>query len=172
MRIRTLDRLQDVHSLDGLLEEYIRFVTGDLERAFGVTFDPEVLLENTLSSLDKVVPPKGYTFVAEDEAGEVLGMAFLRPSGTDAMEIKRLYVPPSGRGRGVGRALVEAAMDAARQAGAIALRLDSSRNLETAIALYQSLGFVERAPYPESDHFEDPILGPYLIFMERRLDKE
>ena len=63
-------------------------------------------------------------------------------------------------------------MDAARQAGAIALRLDSSRNLETAIALYQSLGFVERAPYPESDHFEDPILGPYLIFMERRLDKE
>lgn len=172
MRIRTLDRLQDVHSLDGLLEEYIRFVTGDLERAFGVTFDPEVLLENTLSSLDKVVPPKGHTFVAEDEAGEVLGMAFLRPSGTDAMEIKRLYVPPSGRGRGVGRALVEAAMDAARQAGAIALRLDSSRNLETAIALYQSLGFVERAPYPESDHFEDPILGPYLIFMERRLDKE
>ena len=172
MRIRTLDRLQDVHSLDGLLEEYIRFVTGDLERAFGVTFDPEVLLENTLSSLDKVVPPKGHTFVAEDEAGEILGMAFLRPSGTDAMEIKRLYVPPSGRGRGVGRALVEAAMDAARQAGAIALRLDSSRNLETAIALYQSLGFVERAPYPESDHFEDPILGPYLIFMERRLDKE
>lgn len=172
MRIRTLDRLQDVRSLDGLLEEYIRFVTGDLARASGVAFDPEVLLESTISTLDKVVPPKGHTFVAEDEAGEVLGMAFLRPSGASAMEIKRLYVPPSGRGRGVGRALVEAAMEAARRAGATTLRLDSTRNLETAISLYRALGFVEREPYPESDHFEDPILGPHLIFMERRLGKE
>lgn len=170
MHVRTLERLEDVRSLDSLLEEYIRFVTDDLQRTSGVSFDPELLLEKTLSSLDKVIPPKGHTFVAEDSGGDVLGMVFLRPSGADAMEIKRLYVPQSGRGLGVGRALVEAAMEAARRAGATALRLDSTRNLETAIGLYRKLGFIERTPYPESDHFEDPILGPYLIFMEKQLD--
>ena len=59
MRIRTLDTLDEVRTLDGLLEEYIRFVTRDLERASGVSFDPEKLLANTRASLDKVVPPKG-----------------------------------------------------------------------------------------------------------------
>ena len=170
MRVRTLDTLQDVRALDGLLEEYIHFVTADLARASGVAFDPQVLLSKTLSSLDSVVPPNGHTFVAEDLDGTLLGMVFLRPSGPEAMEIKRLYVPPSGRGRGVGRALVMAAAEAAERAGAKALRLDSTRNLETGIALYRQLGFVERDPYRESDHFDDPILGPVMIFMEKRLE--
>ena len=169
MHIRTIDSLRDVRSLAGMLEDYIRFVTEDLQRAYGVTFDPKVLLENTMSSLDKVIPPLGWTFVAEDAMGERLGMVFLRPSGADAMEIKRLYVPPARRGEGVGRTLVTTSMDAARRAGARALRLDSSRNLTAAIGLYGALGFVERGPYPESHHFEDPILGPYLIFMEKNL---
>ncbi len=169
MRIRTLDTLDEVRTLDGLLEEYIRFVTRDLERASGVSFDPEKLLANTRASLDKVVPPKGVTLVAEDRDGTRLGMGFLRPSGPDAMEIKRLYVPPSARGRGVGKALVETAIGIARNRGARALRLDSTRNLETALGLYRSLGFEDCAPYAESDHFGDPVLGPHMVFMERRL---
>lgn len=169
MRIRTLDSLDEVRTLDGLLEDYIRFVTDDLDRATGVTFDPEVLLANTLGSLEKVVPPQGFTFVAEDADGTRLGMGFLRPSGASAREIKRLYVPPAGRGRGVGKALVQYMIDVARGEGATAIRIDSTRNLETAIGLYRSLGFEDCAPYPESDHYEDPILGPHLVFMEKRL---
>jgi hypothetical protein len=64
---------------------------------------------------------------------------------------------------------VVAALDATRGAGAKSLRLDSTRNLKTAIALYAKLGFIERDPYPESDHYDDPILGPYMVFMEKRL---
>ena len=66
MRLRTLDSLEEVRTLDGLLGDYIRFVTDDLNRASGVTFDPDQLLANTLGSLEKVVPPQGFTFVAED----------------------------------------------------------------------------------------------------------
>lgn len=169
MRIRSLDTVEEVRTLDGLLEDYIRFVTDDLRRAAVVTFDPDLLLEKTLGALDKVIPPNGLALIAEDATGTRVGMGFLRPSGPDAMEIKRLYVPPEGRGRGVGKALVQHMADIARSRGAKALRLDSTRNLETAIGLYRSLGFQERAPYPESDHFEDPVLGPHLIFMEKRL---
>ena len=118
MIIRRLETLAEVRTLDGLLGEYIRFVTSDLERAHGVTFDPDQLLANTLGSLDKVIPPNGYTFIAEGDDGVRLGMFFLRPSGPDAMEIKRLYVPLAGRGRGVGKTLVQHAMTTAKDNGA------------------------------------------------------
>ena len=167
--VRTLESIDDVRGLEALLRDYIRFVCDDLMRASGVSFDADALLANTLGSLEKVVPPNGFTFVAEGADGTRLGMAFLRPSGPDAMEIKRLYVPPVGRGRGVGRALVEAAIARSRQVGAKELRLDTTRNLEAAIALYRSYGFEDCAPYPESDHYEDPVLGPYLVFMAKQL---
>lgn len=166
--IRRLTTLEQVRRLEPLLGDYIQFVTDDLRRASGVSFDPDVLLTKTLAGLEKVIPPKGYTFVAE-EAGHILGMAFVRDSGPDAMEIKRLYVPPAGRGRGIGKSLVGAAIDAARDRGATALRLDTTANLEAAIALYKALGFEERPPYPESDHYEDDVLGPFLLFMEKKL---
>lgn len=169
MRIRALRNLDEVRNLSGYLADYIRFVTDELQRASGVSFDPDALLASTLGSLHKVVPPEGHTFVAEAPDGGVCGMVFLRASGPDAMEIKRLYVPPTGRGQGLGRALVERSIAVARSDGARALRLDSTRNLEAAITLYQSLGFEECAPYPESDHFDDPVLGSHLIFMEKRL---
>lgn len=169
MRVRTLDTLDEVRSLDGMLGEYIRFVCADVRRAFGVVFDPARLIEITLAGLDKVVPPEGRTLVAEAEDGTRLGMAFLRPSGPDAMEIKRLYVPPAGRGKGAGKALVQAAIDHARDAGRASLRLDTTPNLEAAIALYRAHGFEDCAPYPESDHYDDPVLGPHMVFMEKRL---
>lgn len=170
MRIRTLDTVETVRGLEPLVAEYIRFVCDDLLATSGVSFDAEALIRNTMGSLWKVVPPQGLTFVAEDAEGAVLGMVFLRVSGAEAMEIKRLYVLPAARGTGAGRALVEAAEDAARKAGAAALRLDTTRNLEPAIALYRSMGFTFRAPYPESDHFEDDVLKDVLVFMEKRLD--
>lgn len=169
VRIRQLTTVEEVRSLDAILAEYIRFVCADLDRAAGVSFDPASLLAKTRASLDRVVPPKGRTFAAEDREGERLGMVFLRPSGLSAMEIKRLYVVPSARGSGAGRALVEAAVDASREAGARALRLDTTRNLTAAISLYQRMGFAFRDPYPESDHYDDERLLPHLVFMEKPL---
>jgi len=168
MQIRALDTLEDVRTLEGMLADYIHFVCDDLKADAGVTFDAAVLTANTLNGLHKVVPPLGRTFVAE-AGGVRLGMVFLRPSGPEAMEIKRLYVLPEARGTGAGRALLDAAVAAAKAAGARALRLDTARSLRPALALYGSMGFAFRDPYPESDHFEDPVLGPYLVFMEKPL---
>lgn len=164
-----LDTLEAVRGLEPLVAEYIRFVCDDLKATSGVSFDAEALIRNTMGTLHKVVPPEGRTFVAEDAGGAPLGMVFLRASGAEAMEIKRLYVLPEARGTGAGRALVEAAEDAARGAGAKALRLDTTRNLAAAIGLYRSMGFAFRAPYPESDHVDDEVLREVLVFMEKRL---
>lgn len=170
IRIRTLDTVEAARALEPLVAEYLRFVCADLEAAEGLSFDAERLITGTMAALDKVVPPLGWTFVASRDTGETLGMVFLRKSGPDAMEIKRLYVVPDGRGTGAGRALVEAAMAEARAAGARTLRLDTTRNLTPAIGLYSGMGFVFRDPYPESDHYEDDILRDVLVFMEKALD--
>lgn len=169
MQIREVTSLANVLALKPLFEEYIDFACSDLERATGVSFDRQVLLSNTLNGIEKVVPPLGRTFVADVNDADEVGMVFLRPSGPNAMEIKRLYVRPEARRTGAGRALVETTVAAARDAGAKALRLDTSANLTAAIALYQSMGFEAVEPYKESDHFDDPVLSPHLLFMAKPL---
>lgn len=168
MNIRSLERVGELQALGGLLDEYIAFICSDGARASGVSFDAEELRGNTLGSLSAFVPPDGRTYVAETSETP-MGMVFLRNSGADAMEIKRLFVRPSWRGRGTGRALVERAIAGARASGAKAIRLDTTRNLTAAIALYESLGFRFREPYHESDHYGDRTLAPHLVYMEKHL---
>ena len=78
--------------------------------------------------------------------------------------VKRLYVLPSARGTGLGRALAVRVIDAARARGYRAVRLDTLRSMEGARSLYASLGFreveaYEWAPYGEGE----------TVFMEREL---
>ena len=61
--------------------------------------------------------------------------------------MKRLYVRRAYRGRGTGRALIEAALGAARNAGYARVVLDSLPGMRQALALYRALGFCEIPPY-------------------------
>lgn len=107
-------------------------------------------------------PPRGRLLVAVGRAEEPLGCVGLRALADDACELKRLYVRPAARGRGVGRALAGAAVDAARAAGYRAIRLDTVPSMSEGRALYRSLGFREIEPYRFN-----PVAG--TTFMELRL---
>jgi GNAT superfamily N-acetyltransferase len=61
--------------------------------------------------------------------------------------MKRLYLAPEGRGQGMGRRLVRAAMDEARRLGYREIRLDTLPALAAAIALYTSEGFGQCEPF-------------------------
>ncbi len=74
--------------------------------------------------------------------------------------LEELYVVPSLRGQGLGRKLLEAAMEAARGEGATHLELGTSETDTAARALYESLGFTNREGSPD---------GPVMFFYEREL---
>ncbi len=81
---------------------------------------------------------------------------------TEALEcyLAELYVAPDRRGRGLGRALLEAAMELARQQGADHMDLGTSEDDVAARALYESAGFTNRELRPD---------GPVMLFYEREL---
>ena len=91
-------------------------------------------------------PPGGCLLLARagDEAVGVVGM---RPLDGQACEMKRLWVRPPRRGRGLGRRLAEAVVEAGRRAGYAVMRLDTLARLEEGLALYESMGFVRIPAY-------------------------
>jgi len=74
--------------------------------------------------------------------------------------LEELYVAPERRGEGLGRALLEAAMQAARDAGATHIDLGTSEDDVAAIGLYESAGFTNREGSPD---------GPRMLYYERDL---
>jgi putative acetyltransferase len=108
--------------------------------------------ETSLSDLPgEHSPPYGALLLAAfpDGFAGCVGMRPVQPGdGTRAGEIRRMWVRPSYRGRGVGRALLEAAVDSSRRAGYSAVYLDTVLDqMPEAAALYRSAGFVECARY-------------------------
>jgi carbonic anhydrase len=84
-------------------------------------------------------------------AGEAVGAVGLRPLEAGIAEMKRLWVEPGFGGRGIGRALAEAAIAAAREIGYERMRLDTiPARMPAAQHLYRSLGFSEIPPYYQS----------------------
>jgi ribosomal protein S18 acetylase RimI-like enzyme len=96
----------------------------------------------------KYAPPRGELLLARGAGGAALGCAGLRPIAPDGCsEMKRLFLLPGARGLGMGRAMAEAVVAAARRIGYRELRLDTLPTMSAAIGLYEQLGFKRIAPY-------------------------
>jgi GNAT superfamily N-acetyltransferase len=91
-------------------------------------------------------PPSG-TFLVGLADGEPVCAGGLKRLETGVAEIKRMYVVPAARGRGIARALLGALEDAARALGYGVVRLDTGARQPHAMALYASAGYTEIGDY-------------------------
>ena len=105
--------------------------------------------------------PKGLIIMAK-AADEFVGVTCLRDLGNFNSEIKRMYIKPNFRGQGLGRKMLNKAVDEAKRLGFRFLRLDAVPDMESAIHLFVSKGF-----YEIEDFGTNPLHG--VRFMEYKL---
>lgn len=129
------------------------------QQALLAALRPDEIFTVTAEELDR----PGLTFyVARGARGEALGCV-ARAEGAGYAEVKRLFVAPQGRGRGVARALMARLEADARAAGHPVVMLETADALRPAVALYEALGYARRGP------FGAYAAHPASLFMERRL---
>ena len=131
---------------------------------FNTEFDDPTPGVEALTGRARLLLAEGeITVLLGGERPDGIALIRLRPAiwteGLDAY-LEELYVAPERRGEGIGRALLEAAMDAAREAGAVRIDLGTSVDDTAAIALYESCGFTNREREPD---------GPQMLLYERDL---
>jgi putative acetyltransferase len=92
-------------------------------------------------------PPEGRLLLAK-HGEETAGCVALHKLQPDICEMKRLYLRPQFRGKGLGRVLAHAAIEEARKIGYKVMRLDTVEPvMKDAVGLYRKLGFYEITPY-------------------------
>jgi putative acetyltransferase len=107
-------------------------------------------------------PPEGRLLLAEYEA-QLAGCVALHKWETGVCEMKRLYLRPSFRGKGLGRVIAETIIAEARNVGYQRMRLDTIEPImKDAVEMYRKLGFQEIEPYRPN-----PIAG--AMYMELKL---
>ena len=111
--------------------------------------------DEELASLPgKYASPQGRLLLAK-AGGEIAGCVGLRPLEDGICEMKRLWVEPGFGGRGIGRRLAEMIVDAGRELGYEAMRLDTMpERLKVAGHIYDTLGFKEIP-----DYYHNPLDG-------------
>jgi GNAT superfamily N-acetyltransferase len=137
---------------------------GRLLHAFNVEFgestpDPDLIAERAAPLIDSGEVTVLFAGNGPDGFAELRFRPSLYTGALDAY-LEELYVVPERRGHGLGRALLEAAMEHARERGAAHIDLGTSEGDVGARVLYESAGFTNREGGPE---------GPRMLYYERDL---
>jgi putative acetyltransferase len=132
-------------------------------REYGLTTDPEAT-DADLCDLEGQYAGRGGAFdVLEDAKGVVQGCVGLYPLDPVTCELRKMYLRPDVRGLGLGRRLLDHALNRAQAFGFKRVTLETSSGLAEAIRLYTRAGF--RAY--QADHMSQRCDQAYVLDLER-----
>ena len=110
----------------------------------------------------KIIAKGGHIFMAEQD-GQAIGCVGLIAMADGGFEVAKMTVSEAARGTGLGRSLMQACIDKAREAGAPRLYLETNGSLGPALGLYRAAGFVDlpprETPYARANVFMELPLG-------------
>lgn len=152
--VQVIEEGKDLAACTQLFRAYAEELNADL-----CFQDFERELENPLK---KYGPPKGALFLAKYDDKPVGCVAFQSLSEAGCCEMKRLYVLPAWRKKGIAKLLIEPLLVTAKQNEYTCMKLDTLDRLVPAIELYKSLGFITAQPY-----YSNPLEG--VVYMEKLL---
>ena len=140
LTVRRVEAPEDLAAVRDLWREYWQ--------SFGLPEDFQHFGEE-LAGLPGVYAADGGALLLALSGPEPAGTIALRRLNEGAGEIKRLYLRPAFRGRGLGRQLVEKVVETAREIGYQELYADTLPAMTDALALYSRLGFQRVAAYSD-----------------------
>ncbi len=155
-----------------LNEEYLGWIVGNLQKLYGIDAMSIVhqtvrqYAERTIDEIAVFVPPEGIFYLLK-EGENAIGMGGLRRVRKGVAEIKRMYVKPEYRGKGLGKALLQQLLRKGQEFGFSLILLETGKFMTAAHRLYRSAGFAERPEYPETE--VPPELRPLWLFMEKSI---
>jgi ribosomal protein S18 acetylase RimI-like enzyme len=164
-RIRLARCPSDVAAVRSLFLEYRTWLAEHRE----VTAFDDAILRTGLDYFDREIEnlpgdyglPRGALFLACAGASPV-GCGALRELPGNVAELKRVYVRPAARGKGLGRRITRVALNRARRSGYQRVVLDTLPTMTAAIAIYRSMGFA-----PIGAYWSHPVEG--ALFFQYRL---
>jgi GNAT superfamily N-acetyltransferase len=167
IEIRDAKLPDDINSIKQLWTDYLTWGNDKMQLLYGVhPHNPAEAVEQDIKMIAKFLPPNGRLILAfVDE--KACGIGCLKSINSAIGEIKRMYVDPSFRNVGAGRAILQSLLTAAKEAGYKKVRLDSPKFMTAAHALYRSVGFKDIPVYAEVEIPE--AFRQYLLFMEIEL---
>ena|SRR5688500_11207365 len=141
--------------------EIVRSLMREYQQRLGV----DLSFQGFAAELDALpgsyAPPSGRLLLAWHEQAPV-GCAALQRIDASRAEMKRLYVPPSARGLGVGRKLVAQLLSDAQAIGYSEVVLDTLPTMSEAQRLYRQFGFRDIEPYRPNPIAGTRYLGKML----------
>lgn len=168
IEVSFVSKIANLPEFEELLLEYYSDVLQIAEAAGVPKLAPEDLVQSSVDHLDEMLPPNGRFALARGADGRLLGCGTLRRIRPDAVEMKRMFVRPEARGKGLGQRLFEMRIEEARKMGCRAVYADTAKGNRPMLSMYERFGFHYIQRYPEN---ANPIeFEPYLVYLEYSLD--
>lgn len=152
-RIDTLTGPDAVATIEPVFREYLDWMIERFARDLGIDdIDPDGSRERAyFAETLQFLQPRGRLLVAR-LGDDVVGVGAFKPTDSpDTAEIKRMFVRPAARGKGIARALFDRLLTDARAEGYTNVQLETLSFMTEAQELYRSVGAVEVDPFQGSE---------------------
>jgi len=155
-----------------LSEEYFDWMANELHNNYDIDVSSTLgitlrdYVESNVDEFASSISSDGVLYLIREKE-EIIGMGALRKLKEGTGEIKRMYIKPEYRGKGLGREMLQLLLSRGKEYGFSEVYLETGAFMTTAQGLYRSVGFHDREEYPETE--VPPQLRRFWIFMEKRI---